>query len=74
MTKTKNANLQEVLDVITNFVEGQLSKLPPEIAEAKRKQVSQILSSATRSAHKKNPKPTRPRTKRPPGRPRSKSS
>jgi len=48
MTKTKNADLQKVFDVITNFVEGQLSKLPPEVAAAKRKQVRQILSSATR--------------------------
>jgi hypothetical protein len=65
MTKTKDANLQKVLDVIKNFVEGQLAKLPPEIAEAKRKQVRQILSSATRPAHKKKPPSSRPRPKRP---------
>ena len=74
MTKKKDANLQKVLDVIADFVEGQLSKLPSEIAEAKRKQVNQILSGATRPARKKNPKPSRPRAKRPSRRPRTKSS
>lgn len=74
MTQKKDANLQKVLDVIANFVEGQLSKLPSEIAEAKRKQVNQILSSAIRPARKKNPKPSRPRAKRPSRRPRTKSS
>jgi len=69
MTKTKNADLQKVFDVITNFVEGQLSKLPPEIAAAKRKQVRQILSSATRPARKKSPQRLRSRAKRPMKRP-----
>jgi hypothetical protein len=64
MTKAKNANLQKVLDVITNFVEGQLSKLPPEIAKVKRKEINQILSSATQPARKKSSKPSRTRAKR----------
>ncbi len=69
MTKTKNADLQKVFDVITNFVEGQLSKLPPKIAAAKRKQVRQILSNAARPARKKSRKQPRSLAKRPLKRP-----
>jgi hypothetical protein len=65
MTKTKNPDLQKVFDVITNFVEGQLSRLPPGIAAAKRKQVRQILSSASQPGRKKKPKRSQSRTKRP---------
>ena len=64
MTKAKNAKLQKVIDVITDFVEGQLSKLPPEIAEAKRKEMSQILSSATRPARKTSANPSRTKSTR----------
>jgi hypothetical protein len=71
VTKTKNENLQKVLDVITNFVEGQLSKLPPEIAEVKRKEINQIVSTATQPARKKRSKPSGTRAKRPSSRSRA---
>jgi hypothetical protein len=74
MTKTKNAKLQKVLNVIKKFFEGQLSKLPPDIAKVKRKEINQILSSATRPARKKRSKTSGTRTKRKSSRSRAKSS
>jgi hypothetical protein len=74
MTKTKNAQLQKVLDVIKKFFEGQLSKLPPDVAKVKRKEINQILSSATRPARKKRSKTLGTRAKRRSSRSRAKVS
>jgi hypothetical protein len=74
MTKTKNAKLQKVLDVIEKFFDSQVSKLPPDIAKVKRKEINKILSSATRPARKKRSKPSASRTKRRSSRSRAKKS
>jgi hypothetical protein len=74
MTKTKNAKLQKVLDVIQKFFESQISKLPPDIAKVKRKEINKILSSATRPARKKRSKPSGTRAKRRSRRSRAKGS
>jgi hypothetical protein len=73
MTKTKNAKLQKVLDVIKKFFESQISKLPPDIAKVKRKEINKILSSATRPDRKKRSKTSGTRAKRPSGRSRAKN-
>jgi hypothetical protein len=64
MSKTKRTSFEKTLEIIADVVEGQLSKLPPEIADAKRKKISLIASSAGRPARGKLSKPSRTRARR----------
>ena len=64
MVKTKKAGFQKALKIIVDVVEGQLSKLPPEIADAKRKRINRIASSAGRPARGKLSKPSGTRANR----------
>jgi hypothetical protein len=64
MTKTRKAGFQKVLDIISEVVEEQLSNLPPEMADSKRKKIHQIASSAGSRARGKSLKPSRTRARR----------
>jgi hypothetical protein len=64
MAKTRKAEFRKVLNVISEIVEGQLSKLPPEVADAKRKKIHQIASSAGQRARGKSLKHSRTRVNR----------
>ena len=64
MTKPKKASFEKALKTIADVVEGQLSKLPPEIADAKRKEINLIASTAARRARGKPLKPSRTRASR----------
>jgi hypothetical protein len=74
MTKTRKAEIQKILDLITGAVEGQLSALPPEVAETKRKKIHQIASSFSQSVLGKSSKRARTRANRLSARSRAKSS
>jgi hypothetical protein len=74
MTKTRKAEFQKILSLITDAVEGQLSKLPPEVAETKRKKIHQIASSFSESVLGKSSKRARTRANRLSARPRTTSS
>ena len=64
MTKARKSDFQKTLDMITDIVERQLSKLPPEIADAKRKEIHRIASSAGSRGRGKSLKPSRTRGNR----------
>jgi hypothetical protein len=64
MIKTKKAGFQKVLNLITDVVEEQLSKLPAEDADSKRKKIHQIASSAGQRARGKSLKRSRTRANR----------
>ena len=64
MTKTREAEFQKILTLITDAVEGQLSKLPPEVAETKRQKIHQIASSFSESVLGKSSKRARTRANR----------
>jgi hypothetical protein len=53
MAKTRKAMLRKSLDTITNIVEDQLAKLPPEVADEKRKRIHQVAVSVSRRARGK---------------------
>ena len=64
MVKTKKASFQKSLKIIAGVVEGQLSELPPEIADAKRKKINRIAAGAGRPARGKHSKPSGTRANR----------
>ena len=64
MVKSKKASFEKALKIIAGVVEGQLAKLPPEIADAKRKKIDRIAASAGRPARGKLSKPSRTRARR----------
>lgn len=64
MTKTRKAEFQKVLNAISDVVESQLSKLPPEVADSKRKKIHEIASNAGQRARGKSLKPSRTRASR----------
>jgi hypothetical protein len=58
MVKTRKMSFEKALKTIADVVEGQLSKLPPDIADAKRKKINRIAASAGRPARGKRSKPS----------------
>jgi hypothetical protein len=64
MPKTRKASFQKTLKIISDVVEGQLMKLPPEVADAKRKKIHQIASTAGPRVRGKSLKPSRTRASR----------
>jgi hypothetical protein len=64
MAKTSKANFGKALKVITQIVEEQLAKLPPEVADAKRGKIHQIAASAGPRVRGKSLKPSRTRASR----------
>jgi hypothetical protein len=64
MAKTSKTSLQKALKVITDVIEGQLSKLPPEVADEKREKIHQIAASAGQRVRGKPLKPSRTRANR----------
>jgi hypothetical protein len=46
MIKTRKPGFQKALSIISDIVEGQLSKMPPKVADSKRKKIHQIASNA----------------------------
>jgi hypothetical protein len=64
MTKTKKTSFQKALKVIADLVEGQLLKLPPEVADAKREKIRQIAASVGPRGRGKPLRPSRTRASR----------
>jgi hypothetical protein len=71
MAKTRKASFQRSLKTIVDVVEGQLVKLPPDVADAKRDKIHQIASSAGHGGRGKLLKPSRTRASRPSARSRA---
>ena len=46
MTKSSTVDFRKALRIITEVVEGQLSKLPSKVADKKRERIHQIASKA----------------------------
>jgi hypothetical protein len=64
MTKTRKAGFQKTIKIISDVVESQLSKLPPDVAVAKREKIHQIAASAGQRGRGKPLKPSRTRASR----------
>ena len=64
MTKARKAGFKKVLQILTDVVEGQLSKFPLEVADAKRKKIHRIASSGGPRGRGKSLKPSRTRANR----------
>lgn len=74
MAAIKKLNFTQTLNAIAEIVEGQLSKLPPGVADAKRKKIDRIAARAGSQGRGKAARPSRTRVNRLSVRPRAKSS
>lgn len=64
MTKARKTSFQKALKVIVDVVEGQLSKLPAEVADAKREKIREIAASVGPRGRGKPLRPSRTRASR----------
>ena len=64
MAKPKKTGLEKVIELVTEYVDGELSKLPRKLANAKRKKIHQIAVDAVRSARAAPMKSSGPQSKR----------